>query len=330
MASMDFRSSRGGRRIAVGPLAVLIVMMWSGVCTADVLNPSFELMNVVTGHGAVPTYWRRVDHPSFNSYCTLSWRTDGIVSAALLSRLTNGTAYNFIPGDYQAFWQDVDLTGIGRIKFDVQLVALPSGDFDHFEAALYVGSERLWVKTVSGVYLDQEVDVSHVTGWRCVGLRLTARDSGTFSTSYWAQWDNIRLVEGAPSIPADIDLDPDTLNVNSNGQWVTCYIELEEAYDPADIDGATVKLEDIPANDGNVIIDHDGDGLMERMVKFEGAALRAIVQPPQAALTVTGQLVTGMSFEGSATLRVIDTSNTPVIDTSSATVRVMSKGSKNK
>lgn len=323
MRNTDSRSNGGGGRIAVGSLAVLIVMVWSGVCTADVLNPSFELMNVVTGHGAVPSYWRRVDHPSFNSYCTLSWRTDGIVSAALLSRLTNnGTAYNFTPGDFQAFWQDVDLTGIGRIKFDVRLAANPSGDFDHFEAALYVGGVRLWTKTVGGTYLDQEVDVSHLAGWRCVELRLTARESGVFSTSYWAQWDNIRLVEGAPSIPAEIDLDPDTLNLNSNGQWITCYIELEDTYDPADIDGATVKLEDIPAYDGNIIVDHDGDGIMERMVKFEGAAVQAIVQPPEATLTVTGQLVTGMSFEGSATIRVIDTGN--------ATIHLMGKGSKNK
>ena len=59
------------------------------------------------------------------------------------------------------------------------------------------------------------------------------------------------------------------------------------------------------ANEGN-IADRDGDGVPERMVKFDRAAVQEIVQPPEATVTVTGKLTDGTPFEGTATIRVID------------------------
>jgi hypothetical protein len=58
-------------------------------------------------------------------------------------------------------------------------------------------------------------------------------------------------------------------------------------------------------NDEN-IVDHDGDGIMERMVKFDRAAVQATVQPPQATVTVTGMLTDGTPFEGAATIAVVE------------------------
>ena len=37
---------------------------------------------------------------------------------------------------------------------------------------------------------------------------------------------------------------PETLNLKSRGRWVTCRIELMAGFDPADIDVATVLLEE--------------------------------------------------------------------------------------
>jgi len=123
------------------------------------------------------------------------------------------------------------------------------------------------------------------------------------------------------AIAGTIDIDPDTLNISSKGKWVTCYIELPDGYDVMDIDGSTVMLEGIPAyigaegwaragaNSGN-IMDHDGDGILERMVKFDGAAVRGYLIGLGASgyvgLTVTGDLVDGPSFEGIDVIRVID------------------------
>ncbi|MFQ6116151.1 MAG: hypothetical protein ACE5NG_18980, partial [bacterium] len=49
------------------------------------------------------------------------------------------------------------------------------------------------------------------------------------------------------SLSASMNIDPNTLNLKSNGEWITAYIELPEGYDVADIDIFTVQLEGIPA-----------------------------------------------------------------------------------
>jgi hypothetical protein len=105
------------------------------------------------------------------------------------------------------------------------------------------------------------------------------------------------------TVPATVDIDPDTLNLGSQGQWVTAYIGLPEGFDPADIDISTVALEGLPAVRGEV----QGDVLM---VKFNRAELeenlkdRGLTLPADVTLQVTGA-VGGVAFEGSDTIRVM-------------------------
>ena len=312
-------TERRGGQVAVVCLAGLIVLVWSGVCVADVLNGSFETTySGLPWPRPLPTNWGHVDHLSFNSYCTNMWSTDGALSAALFSRLSNAyKSYSFKVGDYQSFTQFVDLTGIGSIEFDVYLRALPSGTFEHFEASLLVDGVALWTQTGDGVHANQKANVSHLAGYHRLEIRNTALESGTFGTAYWTQWDNLRLVEGSQTVKASITLKPATLNLASNGRWVTGYIELEEGYDVHGIDGATVTLDGIAAhlgdqgwataeaNEGN-IVDHDGDGILERMVKFDRAEVQAnavLRTTADATVMVTG-VVADAQFEGGATLRV--------------------------
>jgi len=310
---------RRGGQAAVVCLAGLIVLVWSGVCAADVLNGSFETTyNGLPSPRLLPASWPHIDHLSFNSYCTKMWSTDGEFSAALFSRLSSvSRSYSFKIGDYQNFMQVVDLTGIGSIVFDARLAALPSGAFEHFEASFLVDGVPLWKQTGDGVYTDQKVNVSHLAGWHRIEIRNMALDSGTFDTAYWTLWDNVRLVEGSQTIKATITLTPSTLSLASNGRWVTGYIELEEGYDVHSIDGATVTLDGIAAhlgdegwataeaNEGN-IVDHDGDGILERMVKFDRAEVQAravLRMTADATVMVTG-VVADAQFEGGATLQV--------------------------
>lgn len=87
------------------------------------------------------------------------------------------------------------------------------------------------------------------------------------------------LVQGSSALAADLDFDPNTLNLKSKGKYVTCYIELPEGYDPWDIDVATVMLNDVigaelkPTGVG----DHDLDGIDDRMVKFRRADVIALL-----------------------------------------------------
>ena len=127
-----------------------------------------------------------------------------------------------------------------------------------------------------------------------------------------------------PTIPATVTIEPETLNLDSNGQWVTAYIELPEGYNVEDINVNTTCLDTVPAvNDtqygfvtepGSYLMDHDGDGIMERMVKFDRAAVIVYLEEIDYAddtgkhklieLSVTGE-VAGAPFEGSDTIRVI-------------------------
>ncbi len=325
-----------GRRAgpALGCVMILTLLLCSGVSAVEVLNPSFET-TTGTYYRPLPKDWWKVDDPScFNSYCSKTWKTDGTWSAGLFSLMKKAVSR----GKYENFFQEsVDLTGIATIKFDVQLAVLPyGGTFEHFEASFLVDGVPLWSRNVGGVYLDQEVNVAGMGAWRTVNghplyghkieMRITALDTGTFAQAYWTQWDNIRLIEGEVIIPAVVDLDPSTLNLASNGNWITCYIELGEddsgkTYDVNTIGGATVTLNNndhaVPAYLGNQgwataaanaenVADYDGDGILERMVKFDRAAVQGIVQPPQTEVSIKGKLTNGTLFEGTTTIRVLD------------------------
>jgi len=124
----------------------------------------------------------------------------------------------------------------------------------------------------------------------------------------------------AINIAEDVDIDPDTLNLKSNGKFVTVYIELLEGYDVADINLETVRLEGIPAITDSTygfvkdpdLMDHDGDGILERMVKFDRATvINLLIQhmSPHAKqkvpLTLTGKLNDGTPFSGSDTIKVL-------------------------
>ncbi len=113
-----------------------------------------------------------------------------------------------------------------------------------------------------------------------------------------------------PTITATVDINPDTLKLMAKGKWITAYIELPGGYDVADIDATTVLLNgtvpavtdpkyDFVTDPGIYLTDHDGDGILERMVKFDRSAVQAILTVGDAVgITVTGE-VAGTPFEGS-------------------------------
>jgi len=112
--------------------------------------------------------------------------------------------------------------------------------------------------------------------------------------------------------PAIVDINPNTLNLKSRGRWITCYIELPGIYGVADIDVSTILLNGVvPAELKPIAIgDHDGDGVLDLMIKFNRAAvIRYImytlgITNGEVTLTVTGE-VADLAFSGSDTIRVI-------------------------
>jgi len=131
-------------------------------------------------------------------------------------------------------------------------------------------------------------------------------------TSYLTR---VRLV-GQPVVPAAVVITPNVLNLKSEGEWITAYIELPEGFDVSDIDRTTILLNDtIPVDPlwvdkplESVVGDYDEDGIPDLMVKFDRQAVIEFLKTKGIAgaeiiLTVTGE-VNGTPFEGSDTIGV--------------------------
>jgi len=116
---------------------------------------------------------------------------------------------------------------------------------------------------------------------------------------------------------AVVEIEPETLNLQSKGRWITSRIELPIGYNLSDIDVSTIELNlTIPAEAKPIAIgDYDSDGILDLMVKFNRTTvidyILSIIETPTLprtlALTLTGKLSNGTPFEGTDTIRVIST-----------------------
>lgn len=117
-------------------------------------------------------------------------------------------------------------------------------------------------------------------------------------------------------IAITLDIDPDTLNLSSSGNWITAYIEFPEGYDVAEIDLDTTELR----IDGSSIVmteqspseigDYDEDGVPDLMVKFDRQAVQDAVEPGEVEMEVFGYLMDGVQeFQGTDTVPVIERGN---------------------
>ncbi|MFC1991054.1 hypothetical protein ACFLU9_02770, partial [Chloroflexota bacterium] len=113
-------------------------------------------------------------------------------------------------------------------------------------------------------------------------------------------------------IQATVDINPNTLNLKSKGNWITAYIELPEGYDVADIDIGTVLLDDtVPAETALTNIgDYDADGIGDLMVKFDRQEVIDELEWDWGTtysdeITITLNLDDGTTAEGSDTIKIL-------------------------
>lgn len=203
---------------------------------------------------------------------------------------------------------------------------------------IYVNDRRtednLWhdVKvTVNETDLLMELDGSELLSW-----------SGSFDKTYsgfgfsgatgaannWHLIDDVRITCESEIVEADINFDPDTLNLGSGGKWVTAYIELPDGYDVAGINASSVFLNDTVSavtdpmyefvtNESEYLVDRDGDGITERMLKFDREEVEAILEAgDEVTVTFEGKIgyeneaTSGMAvFVGTDSITVIESSN---------------------
>ena len=209
--------------------------------------------------------------------------------------LPGGSRFSTNEADSTAYWEadeTIFVAGSGQPE-DYSLVITGTDD-GHYQLILaYVHEDGIIDGSTIGCDIGK--DETHT-----YGISVTAAGEITFT-----------------KIPGHVDIDPDTLNLESKGKWITCYIELPEGFDVSQIDGSTVTADDVPAYIGKEgwataeattsnILDHDGDGRPERMVKFDKSAIQNAVELGEVTLAVSGDLIDGTRFEGSDTITVID------------------------
>ncbi|MDD5492019.1 MAG: hypothetical protein PHV60_04990 [bacterium] len=122
------------------------------------------------------------------------------------------------------------------------------------------------------------------------------------------QWNVLEKAELVSDIAALINIEPDTLNMKSQGKNISCYIELPKEYRPEDIDIGTILLNDVVGCEPSPTSypDSDKNGIRELMVKFDREEVIALLSgETEEVLTVTGKLKSSQSFKGEDKIKVI-------------------------
>jgi hypothetical protein len=104
------------------------------------------------------------------------------------------------------------------------------------------------------------------------------------------------------TILALVDIDPDTLNLNSKGKWITAFIWLPDEYDVTDIEPNSVLLQG-QINPHRFWLTEDRQ---IAIAKFNREEVQNILSIGDVELTISGQLTDGTAFEATDTINVID------------------------
>ena len=205
-----------------------------------------------------------------------------------IGSLSNSTISNF---DYNSSLNEISFNATG-----------PSGT---------VGFSNMTIPIELGDILQVLVDGSPVD--------YIETQNATHFFLYFTYYHSTRLITIviSPTVQAEIDITPDTLNLKSNGQWITAYIELPEEYSASGIDVSSILLNGSISVDPETpteVGDCDLDSLPDLMVKFERAAVIALLgthdygedtgKSVDVALVITGDAA-GTPFEGVDTIRVL-------------------------
>jgi len=198
------------------------------------------------------------------------------------------------------------------------------GDFSEtFNVTIYY--DTTFIETQTGITLEAGKNTTLTFTWNTTlvspgNYTITAEASEapgeTDLEDNTLQSDQIVAVT-PPKIYATIDVDPDALNLKSEGRWVTCYIKITDGCNVSDVDRTTVMLNGTVPVDTfwvdklfeSVIGDYDNDTIPDLMVKFDRQALIEFLKTEgftdaEATLAISAE-ANGVSFDATDTIKVI-------------------------
>jgi hypothetical protein len=183
-------------------------------------------------------------------------------------------------------------------KDDGLTVIHNDGSYAHEGLAILFSAAPDWlsVEPTSGVVPPGE----------CVDLSVTMDASELESGDYTGTITVTSNDPGNPLVTADVllhvgtvdaaaaDIDPDALNLMSNGNWITGYVELPMGYDPADVVIETVMfMGSIPADPDSWHYDEDynENGIPDLKFKFDRLAAEEVLPTgDMVEVTVYGEI----------------------------------------
>jgi predicted GH43/DUF377 family glycosyl hydrolase len=219
----------------------------------------------------------------------------------------------FVNGDWESFFANkTDPSTDAFVRFSV---------IDGMDWSTIEGYRNLSASSFSLASID--TDTHPVIRLRADFWDLSNNPASTPLLHDWAvTW----VDSSAPTeIEAEVECGPQTLNMGSMGQWITCYIELPLPYDPRDIDANTILMNGVLAPEldprygfvsleDSYIVDHDEDGIEERLVKFDREAVQDIaIITRQWEITLTGELFDRTDIVGYEVIRTIYPQAKPTI-----------------
>jgi subtilase family protein/HYDIN/CFA65/VesB family protein/fervidolysin-like protein len=117
------------------------------------------------------------------------------------------------------------------------------------------------------------------------------------------------LFHVATFLATETSVEPNTLNLDSNGKWMIARVEIPEMYSPADVVIETVRFNGVvPADTDRFYLDRDfnDNGIPDVKFVFDRSAIEDILTPgEEVVVTITGEVRDTAHFVGTDTIRVI-------------------------
>jgi hypothetical protein len=132
---------------------------------------------------------------------------------------------------------------------------------------------------------------------------------GSFSYFSDSEWAEATLTTGQWVIKVEIDIDPDTLNLRSQGKWTTVYANIQpsQGYHASEINVNTILLDgEIPADWGDVQEQNLFMAKFNRTSVIDYLISEGYKGGDVVTLTVTGQFTDGIFFQGSDTIKLVE------------------------
>src|SRR5512136_960030 len=223
------------------------------------------------------------------------WELIHLSSAARYSEMA-ATDYGQFQVALKALTDDMKNRGVSFTDLDIDAIkdqissnGLPEVEVSMFRRLGYSDQEIEQMKEITMIYTYNDLLKNYDTSYSTL--------VGFLKESHEEQAELFSDEVGARALSATINVDPETINLKSKQNWITAHIEIPGS-DLKNVDLTTVKLNGIPVETnpkfGFVrnpeIMDRDGDGNPELMVKFDKSAVAKELHEGMNMVILTGKI----------------------------------------